>query len=474
MFQLIFPYIIRFSKKVDQFFYFTSAHTLTFRRSGEHEEPERQSAIFYFKRVTKMSKHVLKSVFFVVLVISSFGFRGNGSSPSSEELLSVAAMPPANSMPTGYIVMHGKKVSLEGNTSQLRYFFDALSKARQKRVHVAHWGDSIIMGDIISENLRDNFQKQFGGDGAGFVSIKTDEARTTTRVTYSNDWQESSIFTRNANKLPLGINGAVFVPAEGSWVKYEVGRIGNHNRSFSLAKLFYSNVSQQASVTVTFSNGSNKTFALESGKNLKKLDISCPSNTSYVTLAFHSCAGGYFYGVSFESGEGVYVDNFPIRGNSGVGLEDIPLNVLKEFNSYMNYKFLIINFGVNIIADQNSNYSWYEAKMLKVIDYLQQAFPQASILLVSVGDKGIKKGSSFVTDPGIPPLLNVQEKIAKQKNIVFWSMFEAMGGKNSASDWVDATPSLAFRDYCHLTPNGGKVIADLLTDALFNEMKKNH
>jgi hypothetical protein len=425
-------------------------------------------------------------LYLLVLVFSFFNHHENGKSHLSEPQLQYASMLPfapsttvapaavSNTSPIGFVVMHGKKTAIKGNTSQLHSFFDALSKARQKRIHIAHWGDSIIMGDVISEYLRENLQKQFGGDGAGFVSIKTDEIRSTTRVGFSNDWQESSLSTRNSNKLPLGINGAVFVPSEGSWVKYEVGRFNNHLRVFSSGKLFYANAPQGAYVTCTFSNHTVQTLQLESGKNLKKLDIWFPSGSSDVTITFRSCSGGYFYGVSFENGEGVYVDNFPIRGNSGVGLGDIPINVLREFNSYMNYKFLIINFGVNTVSNQYSNYIWYETQMSKVIDYLQRAFPQTSILLISVGDKDIKKGSNFITDPGIPLLLRSQEKIAAQRSIGYWNMYEAMGGANIIRDWVEATPALAYKDYCHLTNNGGRVIADLLVDALFDEMKKSY
>ena len=433
-----------------------------------------------------MAKQTHILLYILILIFSFFQSHENGKSTLNRQQISYSSIVPtgpsvtatpgasSNSSLSGYVVLQGKKTAIKGNTSQLRSFFDALSKAKQKRIHIAHWGDSIIMGDVISEYLRENLQKQFGGDGAGFVSIKTDEVRSTTRVSFSTDWQESSLYTRYSNKLPLGINGAVFVPSEGSWVKYEVGRFNNHLRTFSSAKLFYSSVPQGAYVTCAFSNHTVQTLQLESGKSLKKLDIWFPSGSTFVTMTFHSCSGAYIYGVSFENGEGVYVDNFPIRGNSGVGLGDIPMNVLKEFNSYMNYKFLIINFGVNIVSNQYSNYVWYESQMAKVIDYLQQAFPQASILLVSVGDKGIKKGSNFVTDPGIPLLLRSQEKIANQRSIGYWSMFEAMGGVNIISDWVDATPALAYKDYCHLTNNGGKIIADLLTDALYDEMKKSH
>ena len=376
--------------------------------------------------------------------------------------------------PTGFVVMHGKKTPMKGNLQQLKYFYDALNKAKQKKMRIAHWGDSILMGDVISENLRENLQKQFGGNGAGFVSINTDGIRTSTRATFSADWKESSLFTRNQNKLPLGINGAVFVPVDGSWVKYETGKVSKHLRGFSVARLFYANVPAGGTVNCLFSNGSSRSIKLDGGKNLKVLDIYTPNGTTSITCSFYGCQNGYFYGVSLENGDGVYVDNLPIRGNSGVSLSELPLGLLKEFNSIMNYKFLIINFGVNVVSSEHANYLWYETQMEKVVDYFKEAFPQASILLVSVGDKGIKKGTKFITDPGIFPLVQSQESIANKKGIAFWNMFEAMGGQNIIDDWVNANPALAYKDYCHLTSEGGKLIADLLTDALLDEMKKSH
>lgn len=374
---------------------------------------------------------------------------------------------------TGLLVTQGKKVPLAGNLQQLKNLYTALANSKQRKLRIAHYGDSIILGDIISESLREDFQRQFGGNGVGFVSINCDDfgMRNSTVVSFSDDWKESSIVKHNPEKLPLGINGAVYQPSQGSWVKYTIGKISKTMKSFNQVKLYYASAPAGGTVQFSFNNGSNQNVQLAAGASLKEVSINAPAGANSVKLSFFSCTGGYFYGVSFENGEGVYLDNLPIRGNSGVSLVDIQQSRLKEFNNFMNYKLIMINFGVNTVTAEHTNYLWYEARMEKVLTYLKDAFPQASFLLISVSDKAIKRGSRFVTDPGIPILLKSQQSIAVKNNIAFWNAFDAMGGLNTIVEWVEANPPLANKDYCHLRPEGGKIMADLLFDAITKEMK---
>jgi hypothetical protein len=207
----------------------------------------------------------------------------------------------------GYLVVQGKKVPLKGNVAQLHYFFDALGSVRSRKVRIAHWGDSIILGDIISEGLRDNLQKQFGGNGVGFVSMNCDDQgmRNTTLVSFSNDWREASLFKRNADKWPLGINGSVYSPVHGSWVKYETGKASKSMRFFSGVRLFYASAPVGAVLKYSLSNGSEMSARLESGPALNELSLNLPSGITSIKFSFNF-SGGYFYGVSFENGNGVY------------------------------------------------------------------------------------------------------------------------------------------------------------------------
>jgi hypothetical protein len=367
----------------------------------------------------------------------------------------------------------GKNVPITGNVSQLKYFFQGLNEAKTKKIHIAHFGDSIIEGDVITSDLRDFFQKKFGGNGAGLVAICPEDApmRKTTKCTSSDDWKEASIFKRNPNNWPYGINASAFVPSDKSWAKFEITALSKTLKSFSNATLLYKGGSTGSKINYSFNNGGDQSVNLAGGNNVKTLELKSNHATS-LKLGFDKCSSAYFYGVSLDNGNGVYFDNIPIKGNSGISLVDIPQDVLKDFNKLLNYKLIILNFGINVLSPTYTEYSWYEKKMEKVIEYFKQAFPQTSILLVSVGDKGIKKGSKFVTDPQIPMLLEAQKNVASKTGIAFWNLYEAMGGENSVSQWVTAGPPLAFKDYCHLTGEGGEKVAELLSNALMSEYNK--
>jgi len=59
----------------------------------------------------------------------------------------------------------GKTIPITGDIDQLKYFFDALEKSESDKIRIAHYGDSIIWGDIVTDNLRVLLQKRYGGHG---------------------------------------------------------------------------------------------------------------------------------------------------------------------------------------------------------------------------------------------------------------------------------------------------------------------
>lgn len=368
-----------------------------------------------------------------------------------------------------------KVYPIKGNTSQLKYYFDALKDAKNKKVRIGHWGDSIILGDILSDSFRRLLQKQFGGNGVGFVSLVPEDSpmRLSTIVTSSGDWIEASLFKRNPDRLPLGINASVFTTkSEKSWVSYDVGKYNKSIRNYNSIHLFYANGNSSGEVKFITSNGFTKTVKLESGSGIRKVSVDFPTPATSVKLEFSSCKNIYFYGVSIENSHGVYVDNFPIKGNNGIGLQDLSSEVLSDFKKLQDYKLLILNFGVNVLSPEHKEYDWYMTRMEKVIAHIQNSFPSTSILIISTGDKGVKKGGKFVSEPQIRNLLKAQEELANRTGVAFWNLFEAMGGENAIVDWVNSRPALAYKDYCHFTPEGGDKVADMLNEALMNLMNK--
>ena len=77
--------------------------------------------------------------------------------------------------------------------------------------------------------------------------------------------------------------------------------------------------------------------------------------------------------------------------------------------------------------------------MQTTVEHLKEAFPQAAILVVSVGDRDYKtEEGELRTMPGIKNLVRYQQNLAADEAVAFWNMFEAMGGEGSMADMVHA------------------------------------
>lgn len=366
----------------------------------------------------------------------------------------------------------GQNVKIIGNTQQLSYFFDALKNIKSKPVRIAHYGDSIIEGDLITADIREALQKKYGGNAVGWLGIVSQDInfRITTKHTFSDNWESASIYTNNPKKLPFGISGEVAVPKGNSWVQYETTNARKTLKDFTVVKLYYSNA-KNSQIFYSFDGGAKQTAQLKPGNNIQELILKPASKAKSVRIEFPIPEQAYVYGVSLENESGIYVDNFPLRGNSGVDINQINPSVLKEFAKYLDYNLIIFEFGLNILGSTTTDYNWYEREMSKVINTFKSVFPKASIILIGVHDKAMKKGSNFVTDPAVFKLLDAQKKIALNNNIAFWSMFDAMGGENSMAKWVNANPPLAYRDFVHFNDQGAAKIAQLFINSLMEEFK---
>lgn len=137
----------------------------------------------------------------------------------------------------------GVKTPITGNIKQLSYFFDALKNAKSKGVRIAHYGDSAIEGDLITADIREGLQSRFGGNGVGWLGIVTQDItfRTTTKHSFSDNWETAALYSNNPKGLPLGLSGEISIPKGNAWVQYETTRARRSLRDFSIVKLYYSN-----------------------------------------------------------------------------------------------------------------------------------------------------------------------------------------------------------------------------------------
>ena len=367
-----------------------------------------------------------------------------------------------------------KQEKITGNVKQLKPFFDALNKAKKRKVRIAHYGDSIIGGDLITQDIRDELQAEFGGSAPGFLAIASKDIkfRMTTKHSFpEKDWKTVRVFS-NLRRAPIGINTNVYTPKGKTWVEYETTPHYKRLDGYNEAVLFYSDA-KPSSIQYKYGNEKAKFVKLDTSPGLHTAKFKSGKKEKKLHIDFSMKDQANIFGVSLEAGNGIYVDNFPMQGRSGASLEKIPVEEFQAFNKELDYKLIILQFGLNVIGKIERTAKKYQNEMVSVVKHLQKAFPNTGILLVGVNDKGFKKGQKITTDPSVKKLLAVQMGVVKKTNIAFWNLFEAMGGENSMQHWVKANPPLAWGDYTHFNNQGAKKVAKLLSEALIEASKKN-
>jgi hypothetical protein len=82
-------------------------------------------------------------------------------------------------------------------------------------------------------------------------------------------------------------------------------------------------------------------------------------------------------------------------------------------------------------------------------------------------DRGQREGGDAITTmPGIPKLVEIQQRVAADTGCGFFNTYAAMGGEGTMERWYDGHPRLVAADFIHPTPQGARIVAQALTGQL--------
>lgn len=351
-------------------------------------------------------------------------------------------------------------------------FYKALDRissdeAEDKMVRIAVFGDSFIEADIFTADLREMLQKRYGGCGVGFVTITsmTSGYRPTVRHQFGG-WSSHAVTDSvYFDRKKQGISGHYFIPRSGAYVE-----LRGQNKYASLldtcqqASIFFYN-KDSVQLTARINRGDSHNYSVPASGGLKEIKVD--GRIGSIRWTVNRADSTLFYGLAMDGKQGIILDNFSLRGSSGLSLRGIPQQMLTQFNRQRPYDLIILEYGLNVATQRGRNYDNYQKGLLSAIEHLKNCFPQAGILLLSVGDRNYKnENGDLRTMPGVKNLIRYQQSIAAESNIAFWNMFEAMGGEGSMAKLVHAKPSMANYDYTHINFRGGKHLAGLLYETM--------
>lgn len=342
-----------------------------------------------------------------------------------------------------------------------------LDSTKTSAVRIGYFGDSFIEGDIITAPLRDSLQSLYGGHGVGLMPITSMVNGFRQSIIHNfTGWTTYSALEGKPSNASLGFMCYTFVPSSGASVNYSAVKLPKTLSHFNSISLYYRS-SGTTTVSANLNSKGAKSYSLDATKKVGLLQL---KKDSLRSAAFSFGGGGEFYGIALEDTNGVSVDNLSLRGNSGMALLSVDEDMMAEFDSLRGYKLIVLQYGLNVAGEGVTKFTAYENSMIKVIERLKKACPDASILLVSVSDRSTKKNGEYVTMKSIPLLVESQRRIASKAGIAFWNLFEAMGGEKSMVTYADN--GWANKDYTHLKFSGGRKIASLLMETILYEKYK--
>ena len=345
-------------------------------------------------------------------------------------------------------------------------FYKSVGKSKQgklgRAVRVSWYGDSVIATDAIPGRLRTRLQGELGNGGPGFVYVVQPHRfcvhEGVTR-TNAGGWLAHSISTSINLDRMYGVGGssaetfggrATLRLTSGTATNVELYYLGQPRGGTAV-------ITADGTEIVRADTAADKKqpgYALGTAAGAKKLDV---TTTGKVRL----------FGVSIENATGATVDNLGI----------VSVNV-KSFNnqdtahfaaelSHRSADLLMIMIGANEAQWLTPNAratKEYQAHYQKILDQLRKARPDGACLVVSPTDQAEAKDGEYPSRPVMPVLVEAQRKAAHASGCAFYSTYDWMGGKGSASKWYKKR--YVGSDFQHLTRAGANKMADGIFDAL--------
>ena len=335
-----------------------------------------------------------------------------------------------------------------------------LKATGEGKIRIAYLGDSMIEGDLISQTFRKLLQREFGGHGVGFLPMYTQVGgfRQTATIQASG-WEDISFKTKNQRNLYL--SGHVFKGlGRGTYQDNTIAVPTATEKSIIYGK------SEGAAIEV---NG--EAVVLE-GHDWVNRRVLVRNEDSVLKIKSQSSQLP-IYGVSFESENGVFVDNFSFRGITGVELDKLDSDFFNAIQKNNPYDLVILQYGVNLLfRAKDTDYSYYEKLVTPALTKIKTTFRDSDVLLISAGDKAFRYDGEYKTAVGLPHLVALQAKLAYDHGFSFYNQFESMGGENSMVRWVSEKPPLAAKDYTHPSHLGAEKLAQYLFNALMKDYHK--
>ena len=363
----------------------------------------------------------------------------------------------------------GELVVIEDYTTDsvgLIHFRDALAQPGVARMAVV--GDSWIEGDIFTQDLRAKLQEAYGGCGVGFVNMHSDFPGFRRSVKQGGKGWKNHLAGKKGTKPEwLSLSEQYATPEAGApaTATYAGTKAFTTTEAWDASRLLFV-APTGGLISVKTGDGEWQQRNIQPSDSVQCIDLQGPTSSFEVKSGSTDIIG---LGVWLDGTSGVSLDCMSSRGFSGITLTKISPALCRQMARFVDYRLIILEFGINAMSAKQTDYSVYSSRMVGVINHVRQCYPRADILLMGVGDRGEKRGGAVASMLTAQNMIDAQRDAARRAHCLFWDTREAMGGDGAVVEW--SSNGLVNKDYIHMTHKGGARLAQELFNALQNSLK---
>lgn len=334
-------------------------------------------------------------------------------------------------------------------------------------LRIVQLGDSHTASDTITSWVRQRLQQQWGNAGIGWIPPMAIPGQRHELVAYkSSGWKLTNSRKTTDADFPLG--GYIATPIRNN-AKITVSPRYQTSDTWIAHFLI-----RQGKTPLSLIDATGKKVTLSSpvrhNWQVKTVEVKMPFDIKSAS-AYGTQLGGYW--LEKKKSAGVIV--------SPIGTNGAQATIWQRWgNQWLDHlkasqaDLVILSYGTNEALNRDLKTKDMESALRDEIRMIRKALPDSSIMIVSAPDSILKKNRgetacAMKQPPMLQEVKQIQLKVAKQENTLFWDWQHAMGGDCSIEQWNAL--DMAKDDMIHLTSSGYKKSADFFYDDFIHLMK---
>lgn len=341
-------------------------------------------------------------------------------------------------------------------------FFRKLETARHGgSVRALHYGDSILWGDNVTQQVRKRLLSHFPNGGRGLVPVTIEDGPHGDYVLGGLDqsgdgWKVDLLITMQYHIMDVGISLRKYTALrDNSWSSLKLWKSEHATGLGILADPSKTRLS----VRFVLTNNSVVTQTLPRiASSYTLLTNRIPWKEARISVG----RGATLYGYDIRRGSGVTFSPVIRKGICSHDFPNIGIPAFRRQIADWKPDLFIWHFGKNEAGWDRYTIKGHLSGIDWVITNVRAAWPQADILLVGPGPRMNKYGGPLRLFPSVPEMCSNQLAMAQKYGLGYFDTFAALGGPEGFLSLVNR--GLAMTDYVHLTVKGGDILGNAIAD----------